>query len=471
MSRVIVATSVGRTEHGSHLVLFPSRCTCNSGAAKPFTYFPYELAYCTAVLKRDTAHTVKMVDGNLRQLDAAQYIELLSEERPEWLVMEVAAVDYAESLKVAAQLKRRFGTKVIFAGAYATARPEQVGREVDYVCLGEYEYAVRDILRGETNAAGVYPHGMSGLIDLNSLPFPDDEDIHRMDYDESSCEYPLAQVYASRGCPLKCSFCVAGNLYYSVPLWRPRSVVSVVDEIALLRAKYGGAMQGAFFNEEIHNASRQFVFDLCAEIKRRGLHTLHYEAMCGYWMFDEEMLAAMKEAGYYQVRFGIETIDSRLAARMKSKPVSLEKLERFLSAAKRIGIKTYATAFVGSLESSMGRDLNTHNYLAGLVRRGLLDKRQVSVAIPQPGTPFFDECGKKGYIFTGDLGRFDYVHPVMSYPHYPAEQIQFVFNVFLNKKDRNASLLDYLIWKARRACPSWIKKAYRWVRERGVAAR
>ncbi len=453
MNKVIVANSIGRLDDGSHLVLFPSRCTCNTRYEKPFSYFPYELAYLTALLKRETNHSVKMIDGNLRELTAAEYTEVISVEKPDWLIMEVAAIDYLLCLRIAKELKKRFGTKVIFTGAYATARPEEVSKEVDYVCLGEYEYSVLDILKGKPDVEGVYPHGMRDPLEINSLPWPDDIDICRMDYSEVSCDYPLAQVYASRGCPRKCSFCVAGNLYYKKTNWRFRNVVDVVNEIQFLRNKYGERMQGAFFNEEIHNASKQFVLDLCNEIIKRNLNNLHYEAMCGYWMFDEEMLEVMKKAGYYQLRFGIETISKRVIKTIKSKPIYLDKLEKTLGIASKLGLKMYATAMVGTYESSLKEDIATHNYLVDLTNRGLIHRRQGSVGIPQPGTPFYDWCKENGYIITDDLTKYDFVQPVMSYPHYKAEEIAYAFEIFGLK--RKATKFDYLKWRIKQ----YIKKS------------
>jgi len=106
--KVVIANSVGIDARGNHIVHFPTRWTAAVGAVKPFTYYPYELAYLSTLLKRETRHEVKMVDGNLLQLDADGYIALLAEEEPEWLVMETATLIYPDDLKVALAMKRRF---------------------------------------------------------------------------------------------------------------------------------------------------------------------------------------------------------------------------------------------------------------------------------------------------------------------------------------------------------------------------
>ncbi len=103
--KVIIANSVGVDERGDHIVHFPSRWTASVGKTKCFTYYPYELAYLSSLLKRETNYEVKLVDGNLLQLNAEAYIKLLEKEQPDWLIMETSTIVFNEDLKVAKAIK------------------------------------------------------------------------------------------------------------------------------------------------------------------------------------------------------------------------------------------------------------------------------------------------------------------------------------------------------------------------------
>src|SRR5690606_18279791 len=102
---IVVANTVGRLADGRHVMAYPAHWDWVSqlppNAYKPNTFYPYELGYMSSVLKREfpDAH-VRMVDGNLRQLDADEYAALLKPLRPDVLVTETSFVTYGEMTKV-----------------------------------------------------------------------------------------------------------------------------------------------------------------------------------------------------------------------------------------------------------------------------------------------------------------------------------------------------------------------------------
>ena len=87
-------------------------------------------------------------------------------------------------------------------------------------------------------------------------------------------------------------------------------------------------MEGVFFDEETHNIHKSFNIELAQEIQKAGLGNLKYEAMCEYVSLDEEALTKMKSAGYYKIRFGIETGSDHVAKQMTlGKKHDLKKLK------------------------------------------------------------------------------------------------------------------------------------------------
>jgi radical SAM superfamily enzyme YgiQ (UPF0313 family) len=387
------------------------------------------------------------VDGNLRQLNAAGYIELLKKEKPDWLVMEPSALTYKEDLKVALALKGELGTKLVFCGQQPSAFPEMTLKDgVDYACIGEYEYTVLDIVRGEDPARikGLYPNPRRELLDVNSLPFPEDDDISRWDYiNIAGSRYKEIEVFASRGCPMSCVFCVCRHLYYAEPNWRPRAAASIIEEIKYLRKKYP-EMEGIFFDEEEHNAGKHFIMDLTKAIRASGLGDLKYNAMCGYWTLDEEMLEAMHGAGYYKLRVGIETA-SRTIAKGMHKNIDIPRLKRALLAAKRIGMEMYGTFTVGAPLSTQREDRKTIGLIKELLERDLLCDAQISICTPQPGTPFFSWAEREGYLISRNWRDYDgYTRAVVNYPGYSNRQIEETFslaNLIYNKAVERRRLL------------------------------
>lgn len=426
--KIVIANSVGRDKRGNHFIHFPSRWTANVGKNKSFTYYPYELAYLSSLLKQKTIHEVKMFDGNLLQLNSDQYAELLAAESPDYLVMETSTVIYGEDLKVAKKLKEARGTKIIFVGQHPTAMPEEVLKDgIDLVCIGEFENTLLEYFNnGENyNIPGIYPNGYNVPLDLDILPFPEDEDIKRNQYYYIyGSDYKEIEFFATRGCPMHCNYCVCGNLYYkpSCSSYRTRDIQNIIEEIKYLKNKYP-EMEGVFYDEEYHNVNKKFIMDLCEAKIKNSLHHLKYNAMCGHWTLDEEMLHKMKGVGYYKLRIGVETASEEVL-RQINKNINISNLKNILRLAKKIGIKMYGTFTFGSLGSTDYEDKKTLNFIKDCLRENLFDDYQISVCTPQPGTPFFHYLKEKGLLLTEDFSKYDGCSAVYSYPNYSKEQIE-----------------------------------------------
>ena len=426
--KIVIANSVGVDTNGYHMVHVPSRWSLGVKNHTNCSYYPWELAYTSSLLKRETNHEIKFLDGVLNAWGFDTYIQRLREEKPNWLVMESSTRTIREDLRLAEAIKKEFKTKVIMTGQHPMANPEEVLKVADFVCVGEYEFAVLDLVRGKDPKIipGVYPNSRGELPDINLLPFPEDDDVRRIDYHEPNCRFRQIQMYGSRGCPRRCNFCAAATLYYDQLNWRPRNIDSIIQEIKELKDKYP-EMEGIFFDEETHNIQKNFNIQLSQAIKKSGLDDLKYEAMCEYISLDEEALVEMKSAGYYKIRFGIETGSDHVAEQMTlGKKHNLEKLRSILYFGKDIGMLFYGTISVGGLGSSPEEDQKTVDLVYELASNGLMQEIQVSINTPQPGTDFYNSCIEKNLIKTQVTNdNFDgNGHVVVEYPNYRAEEIQ-----------------------------------------------
>lgn len=428
--KIVIANSVGRDRQGNQYIHFPSRWTAKMGKLRDFTFYPYQLAYLSSILKRDTRHNVKMLDGNLLGLNPSEYIELISKEKPDWLIMETSSPVYKLDLDVAKAIKEKFGTKLIFAGQHPTASPKEVLEDgIDYACIGEFEATVLDIINGKKadTILGLHPNGYRPLLDVNNLPFPEDNDICRLDYDHiGGCDYREIEFFASRGCPFDCSFCVAGTVYYQRVNWRPRKVESIIAEIKYLRQKYP-QMEGIFFDEEDHAVSKNFIMGLTSSIIENNLNDLHYNAMCGYINMDREMLTAMKKAGYYKIRVGIETASDKVAKQALGKRVNQGKLLEVLSIGKELGIKMYGTFTFGAWGSTKKEDMKTLDLIRTLVDKELLYDFQRSINTPLPGTPFYKWAKENNRFLDNNPDHLDGGHAIVRLPNYRPEDLMKIY--------------------------------------------
>jgi len=193
-----------------------------------------------------------------------------------------------------------------------------------------------------------------------------------------------------------------------------------------------------FFDEEVHNIKKSFNISLAKAIRSAGLDHLKYEAMCEYASLDEEALEEMRAAGYYKIRFGIETGSDKVAEKMTlGKKHDLDKLRSMVKFGKSLGMLFYGTISIGGLGSNQEEDQKTVDLVYEMASKGWLDEIQVSINPPQPGTDFYNTCMEESLLSnsTNWEGFDGNGQVVVHYPHYPAEEIQTNFNKALSAFD------------------------------------
>jgi radical SAM superfamily enzyme YgiQ (UPF0313 family) len=421
--RIVISNPFGKLPDGRELVLFPSRCDW-IGTGRTFAYYPYELAYLSTLLKRELPqHEIVFTDPNLEGLTPWETYERLAALEPDVLITECGHLTYKHMSAILAELRTQRPLQAYLTGPFATSFPEQVFDDGWAPIAGEYEYQVLLALEG----AAVNKRIHAGPINLDWLPWPEDQAVSRIDYWECNNPYPgMAQVYPTRGCPLSCSFCTA-PIYYgghgaSHKSHRTRDPKNVCDEIEYLAKKYEGRFSGCFFNEEAHNADVNWLVKFAGELLLRGLDRYAYDAMCGYWTMTGSLIELLAKAGYKQLRMGVESFSPEVG-RQIHKRVFPEKLTQVLQDCKANGIRTYITCMVGAPGSTAGSDQATLNALAELKVKDLLDVVQHSTATPNPGTAFWSQAIEEGWLQDADQDGYHWKHPVISYPDYPAEEI------------------------------------------------
>lgn len=417
---IVIANAPGRLDNGSDVILFPSRWDSAVPSA-PFRFYPYELAYLSTLLKRELSDAkVTMLDGNLHGWGAERYAQEIEALHPDVMIAECSALTYGTMTR-AQQMVDLPEMTAILCGPMAT----YPGAELDgwaQTVVGEYEHKVLAMILGEPEPAG--------YVDLDWLPWPEDEDVSRIAYDEiNHYSRGTVQLYPTRGCPLACSFCVVPTYYgghgKSHRSHRCRDVENVCDEIEYLATKYAGRFSGCYFNEEAHNANVQWLVTFAEALIRRGLNKYQYDAMTGVWTYTEELVKLLARAGYRQLRIGVESTSEAVGKQIK-KRLHVEHIENFMQWCKAAGIGVYGTFQIGAPGSTEETDRQTLADLRRWRQAGLMQKWQVSTSTPLPGTPFYEQAKRDGWLLTEDLSRFNGYNPVLSYPGYSSDRIMAV---------------------------------------------
>ena len=313
----------------------------------------------------------------------------------------------AEALKTA-QIVRRYhpDCKIVLGGHHATALPERMmeSPEVDFVLRGEGEVSMpllADALQNGSRFNSIpglvyrkadgsqHVSERAGMENPDDYPLPATHLLNQHFYRRN--QKATAVIVASRGCPLKCSYCAVGA---SSPLkHRRRSVESVISEIETSVNLYDTGFID--FEDENLSLDRKWFLQLLTQIRRRFKgHPLELRAMNGLLpsSLDEEIIGAMKAAGFKTLNLSLGTISNRQLKRFQ-RPDVRNAFEQALQFAKRQDMTAVGYIIVGAPFQKAADSLKDILYLAE--RRVLIG---TSVFYPAPDSADYALCASMGLL-------------------------------------------------------------------------
>ena len=315
-----------------------------------------------------------------------------------------------EALKAAETVKQALPRcKTVLGGHHPTALPQWVMQSsaVDFVLRGDGEITMP--LLAAALSKGTSLEHIPGLVRRVSPKRLMVRDPVRVDHPD---ELPLpaqssmdngyyrrggkktAVVVASRGCPMKCSYCCMRRSAHQ-PYVR-RSVESVLAEIE--RAASSEPALFVDFEDENLSLDRSWFLSLLAQIQNRfGPGTLELRAMNGLFppSLDEEVVRAMAAAGFKTLNLSLGSTAGKQLRRF-GRPDVREAFDRALALAERYQLTAVGYVIAGAPNQAAADSLDDLLHLA--VRRVLIG---VSIYYPVPGTPDYRRCRKLGILPPG----------------------------------------------------------------------
>jgi len=235
------------------------------------------------------------------------------------------------------------------------------------------------------------------IKDLDILPIPDRSFIDMEFYKESNkkCVWyvrktPVATIMTSRGCPYNCIFCSTKVVWKK--RWRPRSLEKVFEEIEHLVSKYG--IREIIINDDQFFTKRNRIDEFCKYFIKRKLD-LNFSVDSGVsvWLVDKELLEIMRKAGFYSIRFPIET-GNEVTLKFIRKPVDLLKTKELIKEANKLGFWTSANFIIGF-------PYETRQEIEETIRYALsskLDYASFLIAKPNAGSDLYEIFKKEGLL-------------------------------------------------------------------------
>jgi radical SAM superfamily enzyme YgiQ (UPF0313 family) len=393
-------------------------------AGSRYMPFPFFLAYATALLKKNE-FDVLLIDAIAEGLSEKQFLNRLADTGPDIVLYEVSTASIAVDLDIAAKTKQMLSARgieiqIIFAGAHKEMYDSgflETQSDVDYALVGEYEFTLLSLLESIKTGSdlretpGLIYRSRDGSViqnpprpletDLDKFPWPAREylPMHRYVDTPGGIPTPSLQLWASRGCPFKCIFCAWPQIIYGGSHYRVRSPKDVVDELEWCINKYG--FKSFYFDDDTFNIGKSRIMALSHEIRDRGIN-LPWAVMARADTMDREMLAAMKEAGLYALKYGVESGSQKLVTEA-CKGLNLEKVRETINFTRELDVKYHLTFMFGLPGETWETVRETIRFALDMDP----DSLQFSIATPFPGSRFHEMMEEKDFLLSNDFNEYD----------------------------------------------------------------
>jgi anaerobic magnesium-protoporphyrin IX monomethyl ester cyclase len=401
-------------------------------------------------------HQVRIADLMVEADPFKAYRELLEDFRPEYVGITFTTPLFHEAATLA-EIAREilpFCT-TIAGGIHASTLPREsleLG-SFDIVVLGEGERTLAEICSGnDLQEINGIAFGMGSdftvnparelIAELDDLPLPAWE-LHDLSRYRSphiaSRDNPVGYMETNRGCNHHCTFCSQRVFGHNI---RSKSSRRVIDEMFRM-------LELGF--RDIHIKDDNFTADI--ERAKETCRLLIDEKFPAPWALptgvnvedvDHEFFKLAKEAGCYQISFGIESGVPEILKGV-NKEQSLEKIRNAVVMASDTGLETvgfFMMGLPGDTEDTMKQSIRFAQSLP-------LTYAKASMTLPFPSSALYRQIKQDGRILSEDWKMYNFhsTSEVWKHENLDWNTIQHYYSLFHRKFYFRPSYMWKRFWR------------------------
>ena len=351
---------------------------------------------------RQHGHTTAFLRAQLGQSDA-DLVAAVRAEQPDLIGLSLTSRQWHRARDLMRAVRAEIDVLIVAGGLHPTFAPEAVlaEPEFDFVCLGEGETALLDLVNALETGDGDAVQGIDniwakhGPRPLMRTPYPVIDDLPFMDRGFLDEHQGVVHMATQRGCPFPCTYCAArmyNELYreQKQDYGRRRSHANVLEELFALRD--AGKLAYVIFLDDTFTIHHPWVREFC-KVYGEQLGT-PFSLHARVETVNETMLHELAAAGCKHITYGVESGSERIRRDVMHRPVRNQRFRDVFRWTREAGIMVTANYMLG-VPGETPADLQATLDLAEE-----LDAADFGyfVFYPYPGTQLFRECREKGYL-------------------------------------------------------------------------
>lgn len=412
---------------------------------------PLGILYLSAVLKQHGHETnlfklTEQEDWNCDKNPSVvekKFLNVVNHFKPGLIGISLLSTNFYRGKLFVEWIKKNTDIKIVLGGAGPTVEPEKMlsQSEADFLCVGEGEYAMLDLVqaleegRGTTNIANIWAKQNGKILkndvrhlveDLDTIPFPDRELI-RNEFENQNIEW--VSLISSRGCPYQCSYCHNPHLQRLYrgkgQFLRKRRVEKLIEELKEVKSNYG--VKGVTFSDDTFTIDSERILKFCPVYADEIALPFQCQTRANH--VSKEVLGALKNAGCREVHIGLEAGNDYQRNEILKRYMSREQILNAISDAKEAGLKVVTFNIIGAPYETEETIWDTIH----LNRLSKADGVCHTIFMPLAGSEAKDICNKEGWTIR-EINAGYYSEVFLEQPSISPRKLigyQYVFDLYV----------------------------------------
>lgn len=409
---------------------------------------PLGLGYLASSVEKIA--NIEIIDAIRDNLSPGNLIKELIDKKFDVIGFQVFTFDFNVVKGIIKELRKDCSKSILIVGGpHPSLDPINTSEKIgaDYVFVGESEMIfpifINNLKKGVRNPKIIFPpHPVENLDDygpswdlfyLKKYPVAP----HNLFYKQS----PIFPIITSRGCPFRCTYCGAHNIFgHRI---RRHSVDFVIKQIDFLVKKYGA--KEIHIEDDNFTMDKEFVKKFCNELMKRD-YGIAWTCPNGVRIdtLDKELLNSMKKSGLYSLCVGIETGSDRIRKLMK-KNLNSKVIEEKIKLISECGIEIMGFFMIGYPEETVEEINRTINFACKLD----IQRASFNIVKPFPGTEIYNQLISKGELKEIEYDNFSPDEVVYSSNEFTSNELKKLRKKALIKFYLRPKIALGLLWRIR----------------------